>query len=118
MILRIISVLCLLFLGACQSAKPTYLYVPPMDAKARACIEECEDTLETCQYNADQTYEACKQNAVFLEDVYEDCLKGRKVIGQEGSCRRPNPCPPPTYEACAKEFDACYVACGGSVVPK
>ncbi len=109
---------CIVFLSACQMTQHKSLYVPPMGERAAHCLEACEQELQACEDARIEKYNACRQDKLFEERIYENCVQARGVIGQQGSCNPPALCPLPDVRQCTQSFDRCYESCGGSVIPQ
>lgn len=90
-----------------------------MGPSAQLCLESCETDYQTCELKVQNEYDACRQDKAFEERVYENCLDAtRGLDGQQGRCNPTGLCEAPDATPCTENFDDCYIACGGDVVPQ
>lgn len=111
-----ISLLTLLTISSCNSFyQNEYLYIPPTDIDARACILACRQAKDSCDSDANKAYQEClreadsssmlnysinldnKQTSVTTKDMYT--LEKCRVYSK----------------ACENAYNDCYVKCGGKV---
>ncbi len=111
-----LSIAAFFFLSACVTSQ-NYLYVPPQSAEGRQCVESCKQAQDACIAQEEKILADCEKRYRFDQRLYGDCsyAHGSAI---EATCISPQVCAPPNTIKCKNDFNACYAACGGEVIPE
>lgn len=116
--MKIISLIFLLAtVSACGPIYSTeYIYSPPEDAQARACIAQCNTAKTNCRSMADLKAEnerlRCDLEA---GSRYQHCLNRAGSDAGRAECIRQSCYTPADGEICDADFRICFQSCGGMI---
>lgn len=104
--------------AGCSTTEVRYEITPPATEQGRACVVQCAAIRETCMGNqsrkALQEREICEKTS---DIQYSACITKATNKDQEKDCMRKR-----RYcyafednSRCKKDYDACFVNCGGTI---
>jgi hypothetical protein len=116
---KFLWLLATLTLTACGPVyKTDYTYIPPENATARQCLNQCLGMQSACRARAEdraaRENTACQQNAMVN---YSVCLATAKSDAERNRCSSSSYCnQQPNLSVCDAEYRQCYQNCGGTVI--
>lgn len=99
--------------GAGCATQVSRQYVDPIGSEAEACLQFCQGERFACRTPIQRVDEDCQYRYRIVYQQFQRCLQ---VRGDRGGCVRPRPCPVPDYRACGRQYDRCFLGCGGQIL--
>lgn len=96
----------MIFLMAACDTIDIYNYIMPESEDGSTCVAVCEDKIQACRDDAEESYLSCLKSVRDAYADYQNC---------EDNCSEPETCKPPEFKACTQEYNSCFEECGGVV---
>lgn len=103
-----------LLLAACAGEGPKdYIQPASPDAETKACLEYCQGQRFDCRNRALKEHRSCEAEFEYRYREWQRCSRTRST--RACASLKPFACPSPNYTPCTRDFDQCFLGCGGTI---
>lgn len=107
---RLVLALTVGLLGGCAGGLHEQQLIQPQGPSSQACLARCDRLKEECEARQNLREQDCGERVAAATADYERC-----VGSGSAPCSRPESCLGADMSICERQYEECFVACGGRV---